>query len=457
MDEPELEARLRARLHVRFDGAAAPARLRDAVAADLTASNQPHGRRFVPAGWSRQLLAIAAVVVAVVVVAVTLRFSMLPGEVGPGGSASGSPGPTASPSASVAPSGSPAPTVPQPTVPPASTIAWTALDVATLSGAPVQASAVVPWSGGYLAWGQATADGSAQLWRSTDGRSWTVEVPTVTPAGSSLGEVQSGTACGDRVILITFDSASASDQAWSSADGTTWQRMSGADATFDVAGGPSGAIMALDSGPKIAFSADCTAWQTETLPGPANLSVGAVAPSGSGFVAAGYSGQTESNDVRPLAWWSADGVDWNAATVQAKPGDGFVQLYAARDGLIAVSTEPGVTPGLSSLWTSADGRRWQADQADPLGTIAAGEGVGSLASSFSGDGTRLLAYGTRNDAAGPIEYWTSFDGSHWTQLSLGGANASTMLADSEARPFLMRDGVLVSGTSASWFGAARAP
>ncbi|HMJ80206.1 MAG TPA: hypothetical protein VK592_04120, partial [Candidatus Dormibacteraeota bacterium] len=91
MDEPELEARLRARLHVRFDGAAAPERLRDAVAADLTASDRTHGRRFALAGWSRQLLAIAAVVVAVVVVAVTLRFSVLPGEVGPGGSASASP------------------------------------------------------------------------------------------------------------------------------------------------------------------------------------------------------------------------------------------------------------------------------------------------------------------------------------------------------------------------------
>ena len=74
MDDSELEARLRRRLHERFDGHRAPSELRASVTAGMAA--QPAARRrvafdFLFAG-SRQLLAAAAVVVVVVIVAIAL-------------------------------------------------------------------------------------------------------------------------------------------------------------------------------------------------------------------------------------------------------------------------------------------------------------------------------------------------------------------------------------------------
>lgn len=70
--------------------------------------------------------------------------------------------------------------------------------------------------------------------------------------------------------------------------------------------------------------------------------------------------------------------------------------------------------------------------------------------SFTGDGIRLLGWGTNADGNGLTEYWLSSDGRHWTKLALTG-NAPTSSAG-YYRAFLMRDGVLFSTDSGNWFG-----
>ncbi len=95
MDDRELEARLRARLHRRFDGAEPPATLRP-VLVDVPAASVRALPRSVPIAW----LAAAVLIVGVVVVA-GLGLNR---PSGPGGTA-----PTASPS----PTASPTPPAPQ--------------------------------------------------------------------------------------------------------------------------------------------------------------------------------------------------------------------------------------------------------------------------------------------------------------------------------------------------------
>jgi hypothetical protein len=75
--------------------------------------------------------------------------------------------------------------------------------------------------------------------------------------------------------------------------------------------------------------------------------------------------------------------------------------------------------------------------------------VGDVNGLFSGDGSRLLAYGT-GPTGGATEYWTSLDGTHWTKLALTGD--MTAAAAGEVTPFLLPDGVLFGGATGSSLG-----
>ncbi len=97
-------------------------------------------------------------------------------------------------------------------------------------------------------------------------------------------------------------------------------------------------------------------------------------------------------------------------------------------------------------------------KADPFGLVTQGEGQGSPAGSFTGDGTRLLAYGrpetsAANDSQGMYQYYVSTDGVHWTLLTVAGADGPAMLADTYPKPFLLDDGILFAGATDTWFGA----
>ncbi len=475
MDERELEARLSRRLHARFDTGAAPAALHDRVTRSLTPEAGSAGSGWLARlAWPRELVAVAAIVAVVAIIALTLRFTQTPVPVTPGGS----PTPSATSSASGTPA--PSPTLaPSPSglggsVPPISTTAWTGLDVQAISGLPAQVN-VIPWSGGYLAFGMTTTQTSSNRgWISRDGRSWQ-QLPDATfgfddPTGNTL--LNSASACGAGVLVETVDGngdTPGNVYLWYSTDGTTWTRSTfHNDGTGQLAANASGVIADAETGGPAAaggpmvldFSSDCTTWHKVTLPGTGWFQ-GDLAATSSGFVALGYTVPAGAGDAKPVAWYSADGQQWSAATISgAHPGDGFFQVSAGAAGFIALSTTPGLTPGTERFWSSTDGRSWAVSTADPFGTVQQGEGSGSPAGSFLGDGSRLLAYGRpetspASESPGQDEYFVSADGVHWTKLAISGAGATAMLAGQPPAPSLMRDGVLFSSDSTSaWFGTA---
>jgi hypothetical protein len=473
MDERELEARLSRRLHARYDTGAAPAALHDRVTRSMTSATASAGGGWLARfAWPRQLVTVAAVVAVVALIALTLRFTQTPAPVTPGGS----PTPSATSSSSAAPTSTPAPTpTPGPTVPPVSTTAWAGLTVTALpTPVPVQ-PAVIPWSGGYLAIGAEAQNGPDRGWLSRDGRAWT-ELPASTfgfdaTTGDTL--FNGATACGDRVLVeidhVTPD-GSGTVTLWSSSDGTTWTQTSfhndsrgtlvahGSVAVADTETGGGAA-----NGTALLVSTDCATWQRVSLPGPAVAQITDLAVNATGFVAVGWSGDQASTTAKPLAWYSTDGQQWSAAAITGgHTGEGFFQVSAGAGGLIALSTTPGLTPGTERFWSSSDGRTWAVSTADPFGTVQQGEGVGSPAGSFVGDGNRLLAYGrpgtsANDDSPGQNEYFVSADGVHWAKLAIAGPAATDLLANQYPVPSLMRDGVLFLGSSTTviaWFGTA---
>ena len=459
MDERDFEARLSRRLHARFDAGRTPDALRERVAASLDSQSGRTGRmsarRVALVALRRQLVAVAAVVAIVILVTVALLGRLGPSSVGtsplPTGSAAASatPSATASPPATPAPSATPSPSQPSGTIPPISTTAWTGLDVTSIQAVP-QFSTIIPWAGGYVAIGTVDSSGADSGWVSRDGRTW-VELldGTLGLTPGSQGIVDGGAACRSGVIIAAED-PSGTGSLWASTDGAAWTQapIPGGGTFTGIAGGASGAIAATSGGRAIEVTSDCTSWQRMALAGPATTQVTSVAAFGGGYVAVGFSGG--STTYRPLAWWSSDGRSWSAATVQAKPGDGLSHVLAGATGLIAFSRQPEDVPGTTSFWTSTNGHSWVISGADPFGRIASGEGTGSAAGEFAGDGNRLLGYATTGERVGPTQYWVSSDGSHWTQLGLTGS-APTSHAGYFAA-FLMRDGVLFSTDAGNSFG-----
>ncbi len=451
MDEHELESRLRARLHARFDRAEVPVELRDRVAESMRAGVRPVHRDV-----GRAPFALAAVLVVAVALAVggPLR-SMIGPAISPTPTASASPAvlPSSSPAPSSSPTASPAPTavLPSGSVPPVSASTWTGLSIQALPDGPAGVSDVVGWSGGYLALGHASDTTPLPAWLSRDGRSW-VALPADTFGVASL---VSAASWGGGLIVATTD-ATGTEAVRISHDGLSWSTAAtpllrvGRDGS--ITGNGTGLVACLDD-PQVmvAFSADGFSWDPITIPGTNRWSCQAVAAFGQTFVIVGYvGGQDPSTPATPVAWWSTDGRHWTRATVQAQPEDGFVRLAGGSEGLVAISTQPGYTPGTAHFWTSTDGRTWKLSTADPLGILEAGEGVGGANGTFVGDGNRLLVYSNRG-VDQPIEYWASLDGSHWTKLALSG---DTNAALTRPAPFLLHDGVFFAGDQGSAVGQA---
>jgi hypothetical protein len=262
----------------------------------------------------------------------------------------------------------------------------------------------------------------------------------------SAGSVE-GAPCGDAVIVAT-QAADGATTIWHSPDGATWTSSSAPDLSFgddNMAGNKLGAV-AIVAPRSVAFTSDGVIWSTVPLPGSSASKVTGVAVSNGRFVAVGDDG---APSISPVAWSSNDGLHWTRATVQAHRGDGFQSVAGAADGLVAISSTPTV-PGLTTFWTSPDGAAWTVDTAPPLGVVTQGEGVGDVNGSFSGDGSRLLAFGA-GPAGGATEFWTSLDASRWTKLALTGDAAAAVAGD--LTPFLLPDGVLFGGSTGSSLGS----
>lgn len=441
MNDSELEERLRARLHERFDEPP-PVGLLDRVMRDRPGE----------AGGLRS--AVRLVIAAVLVVAA----AAVAGSIAPWTWKSEAPQSadgTSRPTETSVASATPIPTFAEPSgsLPPISLDAWHRLDLTELTVGPIRASSVVAWSRGYIALGQ-TPNFSrvSAVWMSRDGRQW-VRLPeeTLTPPGQA-----SAAPCREGVLIVTR-SANGETTARYSVDGVTWtstawpEARAGGDS--DLAGGERGAVAVVAGTPdRLVLSRDCVSWQDVDLPGTVPENVAGVAVYRGAFIAVGDSG---TEPISPLAWWSTDGLAWMAAAVETQPGDGLSAVYRGLNGLVARGRGDF---GKGSYWTSSDGRAWTVDSSNPLTRPQGNDPTLVLVA----DGTRLLAYGSAGIATadspegGPIEYWISFDGVAWERLDVSGPDWITQ--NWAMRPFLLRDGVLFSvgqdGPTPAWLGVA---
>jgi len=355
---------------------------------------------------------------------------------------------------------------PSGTVPPASTAAWVSLDVVPLRLAPVGLGPVIWWAGGYLGFAQQDGSVPPTAWLSRDGRSWTALPPNV--FGLDAWTLQqpvmiwASSACATGLAVVTQDFVG-QNLIWTSLDGRSWKSNAwdSDDAPRTVATNGRTDVLVTD-GRRLFVSTDCSTWGLVTLPGATNgATAQALAAFDGGYVAGGFLGTgTDAGGApsgSPVAWSSPDGVAWQSAIVAPRPGDGFVDMEAGAHGLVGDTFTLGYTPGLNTLWASPDGRRW-AGVRDPLGLQPSGEGAGGPNGDFLGDGTRLMLFGSRDPTNPSVtsQLWTSFDGSAWVRVSITGATAASVTAFDGPSPYLLRDGVLFSSPSGSWFGMATA-
>ena len=161
----------------------------------------------------------------------------------------------------------------------------------------------------------------AYAWRSTDGLHW-----TRAPDQASLkkAELTSVTRAGDRFVAGGEKGSYAA--LWTSPDGVTWTRSSGASFGRASAGGLLPRIFAV-------------AARSDTV-----VAVGA----------------DDAQDVggRAHAWWSSDGKAWTAAKVQ-RPRDAVMQgVTATRQAFLAVGGSAAYSCR-GGIWESPDGRAWR--------------------------------------------------------------------------------------------------
>lgn len=434
MTDLDLELERELRSHYRsIDPGPATAALSARVAADL--SREASRRRWAAGWWAFTAIAVSAALV----------FALLIGLARP------TPPPAGESPSSSLPSGSPTASIGTPaSIAPITGDTWVRLDVQPVAGPqPLGVTSVAAFGGGYVALGTTVEGASSVLsgWTSLDGHAWRSLDPSVLGAASS-GLVVPGP---DGVVAVVT-TASGVTTSHRSADGTSWTSAAAPQLRLiresDLAGNAIGVVGVVDSAPgTVAFTSDGSTWRSITLPGARRSSIKAVAALADGFIALGDA-PTQADP--PLAWRSSDGLEWLAATIGALPGSTWTLAASGSAGLVAMSTAGGI-PGVAAYWISVHGSSWAPSGADPLGVWSSGEGAGSANGLFTGDGNRLLGYGTRANQL-PMEYWTSFDGRQWTQLTLTGS--SEVLLAGNVTPFLLRDGLLFSNATGAWVGGA---
>lgn len=208
-----------------------------------------------------------------------------------------------------------------------------------------------------------------QVWRSTNGRSWTtLESRDLEWAHINDVAVVDGT----MIAVGSIDdpeSAETGSAAWRSTDGVAWQRVpapAGLEEVWQVVARDS-TLVAIGrwphlSGPLISYSIDLgDTWQQAQadvqfgIDGPGGGLVTLAANDGR-FVAVGY--REGAGDHEPIALTSVDGSSWTSVTLTAAGGGGILeQVVAVRGGrFVAIGTEQSRATASARLTT--DGRAW---------------------------------------------------------------------------------------------------
>jgi hypothetical protein len=291
---------------------------------------------------------------------------------------------------------------------------------------------------------------------------------------------------------------------WTSADGRSWVRAPGSDATnigsafpmsgpeigmFDVAAGSPG-IVAIgyaarpDMQATVWFSPDGTSWERLPLGGVASTRVHAVAWDGREFVVVGEDRtnppRTAQEIVKARAkaavWTSADGRTWSRVphtadldvggfidTMEDPGSGGMADVVAGPGGLVAVGSTCSSTPvGAQAhcepaAWTSANGSAWTRSAGMPAlaGVLNA---VAASGSGYVAVGAQTCDPGTSAPVGCPALVLTSPDGRTWSQQPFAQPGSlETVSAIGGRFVATTHDGprtVWVSGDGTSWAPAS---
>jgi hypothetical protein len=204
------------------------------------------------------------------------------------------------------------------------------------------------------------------IWRSENGKDWTVVTDDVILDSVSLRAIATGGPQTVAVGCMLRDGACERGAAFAERGG--WKRspstvLRTADLR-DVAMSDTRVVAIGASGgrPAVWTSTDGLAWsRVPSLPATRRADLRAIVHGPSGFVIVGV------DRNRPAAWTSADGLAWRTGTIQSATGPtGELNAVAVTaSGFIAgggsdSKDEEGEPLRLPSIWTSRDGFRWEA-------------------------------------------------------------------------------------------------
>lgn len=345
--------------------------------------------------------------------------------------------------------------MPPPTAPPA----WTRLVLGPIVQAPFAGPgnqyvmAATAHGEGFVAVGedfQSDAKVDGAIWTSPNGRDWarldsaanglTGAVVDYVATSShrlvAVGYSRSGLVATGRPVAIV----------WTSDDGASWRRNDGPNSfgSTEIGGviaGPSSFVAWGNDGGSAAIfrSTDGTTWtKTTDDSGFANMTVGDLKPYLGGFVAVGSHLPANAPTsvggpvlATSVAWSSADGVAWQAASTDE--GFGLRSVAVGAAGLIALGSGPcSGCIGPAWMWRSRDGLHW----------THTGDDVPNWPD-YIADGARIIRY----DWQGSGDVFESFDGVAWGKIGTTGRLSVYNLA-------LGPDGILVVDSISPGAGGA---
>jgi hypothetical protein len=321
-------------------------------------------------------------------------------------------------------------------------------------------NALVASGGRYLALGFDQPPSHAAAWSSVDGLSWQRLASLPAPDGSSISAaVAAPGAGGSGTGLVAVGTSGGSAAVWHTADGATWTveslppplRAGTTEILTAIVRTGGGYVAAgyLDSaaGRTATFwrSADGASWTRATaqLPSGSSEVTGVAAASGGGaIVAVGISGDERRGTA--AAWRSTDGgTSWQAISSSSLAIGRMLAVATGKSGFSAVGETKDQTG--AEAWTSTDGVSWSV-VADQL--ALANDGFQMVMTALVWDGNAFDAAGWKTDAGnGSAAVWRSIDGAGWTRLpqdnSFSGAGMSAVLAGPNV---LTNDRIMAAGT-----------
>jgi hypothetical protein len=371
--------------------------------------------------------------------------------------------PTVAPSSGATPTPSPS-LSPRPTPTPEVGVAWQRVDDPDLVSRPRNGSmyGVISGGPGAIAWGFVYATGP-RIWTTSDGRDWTpATVEAIDDANPEYpGEVLDIAAGGPGYVAVGTYGRAGGDGAtavvWTSADGTTWQRVPFGPAFERSQIGQvvawKGGLLAfgcenaspIDCGPtRVWTSADGSTWtrSAPTLPGGL-AGVGIVAPAddrlwGTGSPDTG--GDLPENRPQPSRVTSLDGLTW---TTERLPVLGIERLHPLRGGLyLTVVAIPTGDPDFIQppAWVSRNPGVYRSTDQATWEPLAVGTELGQEIVAV-GD-TLIMVGGFR--AAQPTAWRSTDAGLTWDGAPVEGVLPKTVTSAMMRSVAALRDGTLVA-------------